>query len=150
MRRTCESGQATVEAAFLLPVLFVGLLLLMQPGILLYAGTMPFAVATTGVEGLKTIIPIAGIADWYSQQNMQGAQPYWPKEGLNSFLAYYCSSRYHDESLSEKQLDDMAAFHHELSLRQLKCGFDYDEEFWGSGNYCLNADKIRCTALIVH
>lgn len=30
MRRTCESGQATVEAAFLLPVLFVGLLLLMQ------------------------------------------------------------------------------------------------------------------------
>ena len=36
MRRTCESGQATVEAAFLLPVLFVGLLLLMQPGILLY------------------------------------------------------------------------------------------------------------------
>ena len=72
------------------------------------------------------------------------------KEVLNSFLAYYCSSRYHDESLSEKQLDDMAAFHHELSLRQLKCGFDYDEEFWGSGNYCLNADKIRCTALIVH
>ena len=115
-----------------------------------YAGTMPFAVATTGVEGLKTIIPIAGIADWYSQQNMQGAQRYWPKEVLNSFLAYYCSSRYHDGSLSEKQLDDMAAFHHELSLQQLKCGFDYDEEFWGSGNYCLNADKIRCTALIVH
>ena len=115
-----------------------------------YAGTMPFAVATTGVEGLKTIIPIAGIADWYSQQNMQGAQRYWPKEVLNSFLAYYCSSRYHDESLSEKQLDDMAAFHHELSLQQLKCGFDYDAEFWGSGNYCLNADKIRCTALIVH
>ena len=45
-----------------------------------YAGTMPFAVATTGVEGLETIVPIAGIADWYSQQNMQGAQRYWPKE----------------------------------------------------------------------
>lgn len=115
-----------------------------------YAGTMPFAVATTGVEGLKTIVPVAGIADWYTQQNMQGAQRYWPKEMLNSFLAYYCSSRYNDETLSEKQLDDIAAFHHELSLQQLKCGFDYNKDFWESGNYRLNADKIRCTALIVH
>ena len=114
-----------------------------------YAGTMPFAVATTGVEGLKTIVPVAGIADWYSQQNMQGAQRYWPKEMLNSFLAYYCSSRYNDSTLSEKQLDDIAAFHHELSLQQLKCGLDYDEKFWGSGNYRLNADKIKCPALIV-
>ncbi len=114
-----------------------------------YAGTMPFAVATTGVEGLKTIVPVAGIADWYSQQNMQGAQRYWPKEMLNSFLAYYCSSRYNDSTLSEKQLDDIAAFHHELSLQQLKCSFDYDEKFWGSGNYRLNADKIKCPALIV-
>lgn len=114
-----------------------------------YAGTMPFAVATTGVEGLKTIVPVAGISDWYSQQNMQGAQRYWPKEMLNSFLAYYCSSRYNDKSLSEKQLDDIAAFHHELSLQQLKCGFDYDPEFWGSGNYRLHADQIKCSALIV-
>lgn len=114
-----------------------------------YAGTMPFAVATTGVEGLKTIIPVAGISDWYSQQNQQGAQRYWPKEMLNSFLAYFCSSRYNDTTLTEKQLDDIAAFHHELSLQQLKCGFDYDENFWGSGNYRLNADKIKCSALIV-
>lgn len=114
-----------------------------------YAGTMPFAVATTGVEGLKTIVPVAGISDWYSQQNQQGAQRYWPKEVLNSYLAYYCSSRYNDETLSEKQLDDIAAFHHEMSLRQLKCGFDYDQDFWGEGNYRLNADKIKCPALIV-
>ena len=115
-----------------------------------YAGTMPFAVATTGVEGLKTIVPVAGIADWYTQQNMQGAQRYWPKEMLNSFLAYFCSSRYNDETLSEKQLGDIAAFHHELSLQQLKCGFDYDPEFWGAGNYRLHADQIKCSALIVH
>ena len=115
-----------------------------------YAGTMPFAVATTGVEGLKTIVPVAGIADWYSQQNMQGAQRYWPKEMLNSFLAYYCSSRYNDANLSEKQLDAIGAFHHELSLQQLKCGFDYDADFWGMGNYRLKADRIKCSALIVH
>ena len=115
-----------------------------------YAGTMPFAVSTTGVEGLKTIVPVAGIADWYTQQNMQGAQRYWPREMLNAFLAYFCSSRYNDETLTEEQKNDIARFHHELSLQQLKCGFDYDEEFWGMGNYRLNYDKIKCSALIVH
>ena len=114
-----------------------------------YAGTMPFAVATTGVQGLETIVPIAGIADWYSQQNMQGAQRYWPKEMLNSFLAYFCSSRYNDETLTEKQREDMAAFHHEMSLQQIKGGFDYNPEFWGMGNYRLHADRIKCSALIV-
>ena len=114
-----------------------------------YAGTMPFAVATTGVEGLETIVPIEGIADWYSQQNMQGAQRYWPKEMLNSFLAYFCSSRYNDETLTEKQRDDMGAFHHEMSLQQIKGGFDYNPEFWGMGNYRLHADRIKCSALIV-
>ena len=114
-----------------------------------YAGTMPFAVATTGVEGLETIVPIAGIADWYSQQNMQGAQRYWPKEMLNSFLAYFCSRRYNDETLTEKQREDMAAFHHEMSLQQIKGGFDYNPEFWGMGNYRLHADRIKCSALIV-
>ena len=114
-----------------------------------YAGTMPFAVATTGVEGLKTIVPVAGIADWYSQQNQQGAQRYWPQEMLNSFLAYYCSSRYNDETLTDEQKEAIAAFHHEISLQQLACGFDYDDQFWGSGNYTLHADQIRCSALIV-
>ena len=27
---------------------------------------------------------------------------------------------------------------------------DYDKDFWDMGNYRLNADKIKCTALIVH
>lgn len=37
-----------------------------------YGGTLPFSVATTGVKGLKTIVPIAGIADWYEFTNAQG------------------------------------------------------------------------------
>ena len=38
-----------------------------------YGGTLPFEVATSGVEGLKTIIPFAGIASWYEYTNSQGA-----------------------------------------------------------------------------
>lgn len=115
-----------------------------------YGGTMPFAVAVTGVPGLKTIVPVAGIADWYSQQNQQGAQRYWPKEVLNSFLAYYCSSNYNDPEKTPEELEKIAAYHYQMSLDQIRCGFDYDPEFWGGGNYTTSADKIRCTALIIH
>lgn len=114
-----------------------------------YAGTMPFAVAVTGVAGLETIIPVAGISDWYSFLNQQGAQRYWPKEMLMSFLSYYCTSRYSDPQLSDEQRAELDAFHHQLSLEQLKSGCDYSN-FWKEGNYTLQADGIKCSALIVH
>ena len=37
-----------------------------------YAGSTAFAVASTGVEGLKTIVPRAGIASWYDYYRSQG------------------------------------------------------------------------------
>ena len=37
-----------------------------------YGGTTDFAVASTGVKGLKTIVPVAGIASWYEYTNSQG------------------------------------------------------------------------------
>ena len=115
-----------------------------------YGGTMPFAVATTGVPGLETIVPVAGIADWYSQQNQQGAQRYWPKEVLNSFLSYYCSSMYSDPEKTEAEKEYAAAYQYQMGLDQIQHGFDYSEEFWGGGNYTTDADKIKCTALIIH
>ena len=115
-----------------------------------YGGTMPFAVASTGVAGLETIVPVAGIADWYSQQNQQGAQRYWPKEVLNSFLSYYCSSLYSDPEKTDEEKELSAAYQYQMGLEQIRCGFDYSEEFWGGGNYTTDADKIRCTALIIH
>lgn len=115
-----------------------------------YGGTMPFAVASTGVAGLETIVPVAGIADWYSQQNQQGAQRYWPKEVLNSFLSYYCSSLYSDPEKTDEEKELSAAYQYQMGLDQIRCGFDYSEEFWGGGNYTTDADNIKCTALIIH
>jgi len=113
-----------------------------------YAGTMPFAVATTGVAGLETIVPVAGISDWYTFLNQQGAQRYWPQEMLMSFLSYYCTSRYNAD-LTEEQKKALDAFHHTFSMEQLKSGFDYSD-FWTEGHYCRNAGSIKCSALIVH
>lgn len=115
-----------------------------------YGGTMPFAVASTGVEGLVTIAPVAGIADWYSFLNQQGAQRYWPKEMLMSFLSYYCSSRYSDPELTDEERKKFAGYQYQMSRDQIRHGFDYAPEFWDGGNYTLNADKIRCSALIIH
>lgn len=68
---------------------------------------------------------------------------------LNSFLSYYCTSRYNDPELTEEMRNRLDAFHHALSLEQLKTGTDYSP-FWEDGNYTLAADGLKCPALIVH
>ena len=60
-----------------------------------YLGTMCIGVATTGVEGLKTIIPEAAISNWYAYYRTGGLNlPAigWQGDDLN-ILAKYCFSR---------------------------------------------------------
>ena len=38
-----------------------------------YNGTLPIAAASTGVEGLKAIVPISAISDWYDYYRANGA-----------------------------------------------------------------------------
>ena len=38
-----------------------------------YNGTIPIAAASTGVEGLKAIVPISAISDWYDYYRANGA-----------------------------------------------------------------------------
>lgn len=38
-----------------------------------YNGTLPNAVASTGVAGLETIVPIAAISSWYQYYRNDGA-----------------------------------------------------------------------------
>lgn len=60
MVRENEVGQATVEAAFLLPALFIALLLLLQPGMLLYDRIVMNAAAAEGCRLLATKTSAAG------------------------------------------------------------------------------------------
>lgn len=65
-----------------------------------YAGSTAFAVASAGVEGLKTIVPRAGIASWYDYYRSQGTAAgglYYPGDDCN-ILADYCMSRQLDEA----------------------------------------------------
>ena len=59
IERGC-AGQATVEAAFVIPVLFVALLLLLQPGIILYDRIVMNAAASEACRLLATKTDAAG------------------------------------------------------------------------------------------
>lgn len=139
-----------------------------------YAGTTQFGLATTGVEGLKTIVPVAGIASWYEYTNSQGISTRSSTAYTNT-LAAYCAGRYLDSdaavaaakedgitdyvssgdyaSISDKYSDYLG----ELSNQQTRLNGDYasedaalDSDTWEIRDYTLNANKIQCPALIVH
>lgn len=58
-----KQGQGTVEAAFLIPVVFIGLLLLIQPGVILYDRIIMGAAAAEACRLLATKTDAAGDMD---------------------------------------------------------------------------------------
>lgn len=116
-----------------------------------YAGTVPFAVATTGVSGLKTIVPLAGIASWYDYYRANGtpsAALYYPGDDCD-LLAAYCMSRMLDEDDYAKVKEVFEASQEEMKAAEAKLSGDYNV-FWDERNYTNNADKIKASALIFH
>lgn len=123
-----------------------------------YGGTLPFEVAVTGVEGLKTIIPFAGIASWYDYTNSQGV-PLNDDASYTDYLSVYnsggcfdlekTSDLYDPETREYKQgYKDYLGKIHEL---EGAANGNYTE-IWESMDYTKDEDvsKIDCSALIVH
>ena len=57
IRKSSRSGQATVEAAFLAPVVLLGVLMLVQPAIVLYDRVVMESAASEACRLLKTLHP---------------------------------------------------------------------------------------------
>lgn len=57
IRKSSRSGQATVEAAFLAPVVLLGVLMLVQPAIVLYDRMVMESAASEACRLLKTLHP---------------------------------------------------------------------------------------------
>ena len=113
-----------------------------------YGGTLPFEVATTGVKGLKTIIPYAGIASWYDYTNSQGIS-ISSHAGYSDYLASFnCGGVFLDDNWTV--LDD--------GYRSWLWQVAKDEEeslgnytpVWAESDYSHDYEKINCSALIVH
>ena len=113
-----------------------------------YGGALSFEVATTGVEGLKTIVPSAGIASWYDYTNSQGA-PFDISASYASFLAAYNGgAAYLDDDWTVID-DDYASYLWQITQDEDATNGDY-ADVWAERDYSLDSSKIRCSALIVH
>lgn len=132
-----------------------------------YGGTTPFALAGSGVKGLKTIVPVAGIADYYEYVNSQGLALTIP---YTDDLAYYCAGRYRDEtdtawqnSLKEKYQDYLATLQREQFELNGDFGYHWAKRAYyltseqfpelpydQTDNLRISVDQIEIPALIVH
>ena len=114
-----------------------------------WAGTTTFGVAATGVEGLKTIVPAAGIASWYDYFNSQGTQFGNAPYSDLSWLSLYVSTRMLDQ-------DDWAGIWRNYSnyINQLnKDQYTHDRNYsdvWKERDYTLHPENLKTSALIVH
>lgn len=112
-----------------------------------YAGTTQFGLATTGVEGLETIVPVAGIASWYEYTNSQGVST--GRVAYSDWLAWYCAGRYLDSDDYATIADGYGKYLNQIKNDQLALNGDYGEH-WATRDYTLDWENIKCPALIVH
>lgn len=115
-----------------------------------YAGTTQFGLATTGVKGLETIVPVGGIASWYEYSCSQGI--YLRNNGYTDSLAGYCGSRYLDSNdwnvIGDKYEKVLGQF--DSDEYALMGSYGDDDGHWAVRDYTRNAANIQCPALIVH
>ncbi|MEF2743299.1 MAG: CocE/NonD family hydrolase, partial [Agathobaculum butyriciproducens] len=126
-----------------------------------YGGTTDFAVASTGVANLKTIVPVAGIASWYEYTNSQGIST-GSNPAYSDNLGFYCAGRYIDEDDWNSMKDVYQKYLNRIYNDQMTLNGDYGTH-WATRDYTAGNDgkrvdaakniqysKFSCPALIVH
>lgn len=108
-----------------------------------YNATLPNAVAATGVRGLETIVPIAGISSWYDYYRANGGvvAPGGFQGEDTDVLAKAVLTRENPEVCA----DVMARLEHD---QDRETG-DYSA-YWAERDYVRDAGKVRASVLLVH
>ena len=116
-----------------------------------YLGTLATAAATTGVDGLKTVISEAAISNWYDYYREGGlvvAPGGFPGEDAD-VLAEECFSR---QKAANDYLHIKKYFHEQLAA--ITAGQDRTtgsyNAFWDARNYLKDTAHITADVLIVH
>ncbi len=108
-----------------------------------YNGTLPNAVAATGVDGLDAIIPVSGISSWYDYYRANGmvlAPGTYQGEDLD-VLARYVYTR-PDQTICHPVIRSL---NHNMDR---KTG-NYSH-YWDIRNYYKDADKVHAGVLVAH
>ena len=118
-----------------------------------YNGTLPNQVATTGVEGLETIVPISAISSWYDYYRANGLvrAPHSQTQGVgdNAFQgedtdvlgAYTGGPR-----MTTRQCAGMMAY---LNREQDRVTGDFSR-FWWERDYMRRVRGVESSVFIVH
>lgn len=113
-----------------------------------YGGTLPFSVAVTGVEGLKTIIPVAGIASWYDYTNSQGVNTTNESNYTDTLASFNAGGCFLDPEWTEL-IPEYRSWLWTVASLEDKDNGDYSEHY-ASLDYTLEEkNNIACSALVV-
>ncbi|MEU4834675.1 Xaa-Pro dipeptidyl-peptidase [Streptosporangium sp. NPDC023615] len=109
-----------------------------------YNGTLPNAVAATGVKGLKAIVPIAAISSWYDYYRAGGGvlAPGGYQGEDADVLARYVLTRADAQKAC-------GAFVDAIERDQDRVTGDYSD-FWDRRNYLGDVRKVRAAVFLVH
>ncbi|MBX9975884.1 Xaa-Pro dipeptidyl-peptidase [Cytobacillus firmus] len=103
-----------------------------------YDGTLANGVAATGVEGLKTIVPIGAISSWYNYYRYEGLTYY--NNGPGGLASRVASSSRKDAC---KPVFDR------LNAEADDPSGDYNE-FWDERNYVKDVKNVKASVFAVH
>lgn len=116
-----------------------------------YLGTLAIAAATTGVKGLKTIVPEAAISNWYDYYRENGVLSSalgWQGDDAD-LLAEYCFSR-----RFECPMDPSIDQKFQQKLRTIRSQEDRKtalyNTFWDERNYLKNVSQIKASVFSIH
>ena len=108
-----------------------------------YNGTLPEMVATTGVQGLKTIVPISAISSWYDYYRANGlvvAPGTYQGEDTDILARFVISDR--QKAICEPVIQG-------LERDQDRVTGDWNR-FWQDRDYVGTANRVRASVFMVH
>ena len=111
-----------------------------------YNGTLPLAAATTGVDGLEAIIPVAPNTSYYHYYRSNGlvrSPGGYPGEDIDVLFDFIFSGFPEVRDYCVAQVRD------EMNRQQDRATGDYNE-FWASRDYLNHIDGVRAATLMSH
>lgn len=112
-----------------------------------YNGTLPIAAATTGVEGLEAIIPIAPNTSYYHYYRSHGLVRHpggYVGEDIDVLFDFIHSGSGHRREFCDCEIRD-----HQMALGQDRATGDYNE-FWASRDYLHQLESMQAAMLMAH
>ncbi|HEX2415898.1 MAG TPA: Xaa-Pro dipeptidyl-peptidase [Thermoleophilaceae bacterium] len=117
-----------------------------------YNGTLPNQVATTGVEGLETIIPVSAISSWYDYYRANGlvVAPHSETQGVGENVYLGEDTDVLASFIGGSRMADRCARTIPALLRaQDRVTGDWSP-FWEARDYLDDVRRIRASVFVVH